>query len=375
MGPFAGVEVELGKAGFVVDLDSSFVFDGPLDVVHVNVVAEDLLSVFVGGFNGSAGEADEGGVGQGIAQVLGKAVGHAGFCSSGVLVGGGDDTGFEAVLGAVGFVGDEDDVAAIAQRFILAAPVVGGEFLDGGEDDATGGHLELGFEIGAVFGLLGCLPQQVLAVGEGGEELVVEVVAISEHHQGGVGHLGMLDDFSGVEGHREAFTGALGVPDDPGAAISFGSGGPQGSCDGFVDGVVLVVASQLFDDGFAIALEDGEIADQVEGAIGLKDAFEQDFEFVGGAGGIGATGLSSLGLTAGVEGNDVVGGGIAPGHEAGAIGSEGADAGAEAIGDDQGGVGGEEAGNVAFVGLELVKGSFDVGVFIGGVFEFDDGDG
>jgi hypothetical protein len=36
---------------------------------------------------------------------------------------------------------------------------------------------------------------------------------------------------------------------------------------------------------------------------------------------------------------------------------------------------GEEAGNVVFVGLELVKGFFDVGVFVGGVFEFDDGDG
>jgi hypothetical protein len=28
-----------------------------------------------------------------------------------------------------------------------------------------------------------------------------------------------------------------------------------------------------------------------------------------------------------------------------------------------------------FVGLELVEGLVDVGVFVGGVFEFDDGDG
>ena len=261
VGLFVGVEVELGEAGFVVDLDGGFVFDSALDVVHVNVVAKDLLGVFVGGFDGGAGEADEGGIGQGIAQVFGETIGHAGFFGSGVWVGGGDNAGFEAVLGAVGFVSDEDDVAAIAQHCVLAAPVVGGEFLDGGEDDAAGGYLELGFEVGAIFSLLGRLPQQVLAAGEGGEELVVEVVAIGEHHQGGVGHLGMLDDFAGVEGHGKAFAGALGMPDDPGAAIAFGSGGAEGRFDGFVDGVVLVVACQLFDDGFAIALEDGEVTD------------------------------------------------------------------------------------------------------------------
>jgi hypothetical protein len=110
----------------------------------------------------------------------------------------------------VGFIGDEDDVAAIAQHCVLTAPVIGGKFLNGGEDDTAGSDLELGFEVGAIVGLLGCLPQQVLAAGEGGKELVVEVVAIGEHHQGGVGHLGMLDDFSGIEGHGKAFAGALG---------------------------------------------------------------------------------------------------------------------------------------------------------------------
>lgn len=75
--------------------------------------------------------------------------------------------------------------------------------------------------------------------------------------------------------------------------------------------------------------------------------------------------------------DDVVGfgGGIAPGHEAVASGGEGADLGVEAIGDDQPLVVGEEAGDVVFVGLELVEGLVDVGVFVCGVFEFDDGDG
>jgi hypothetical protein len=78
--------------------------------------------------------------------------------------------------------------------------------------------------------------------------------------------------------------------------------------NGFVDGVVLVVACHLFGDSFAVALEHGEVAHQIEGAIWLKHPFDQHLELVGGAGGIGAPGFGGLGLTAGVEGNDVVGG-------------------------------------------------------------------
>ena len=63
VGPLVGVEVDFGQAGFVVDLDGGPVFNGALDVVDVDVVAKDLLSVFVGGFDGGAGKADEGGVG------------------------------------------------------------------------------------------------------------------------------------------------------------------------------------------------------------------------------------------------------------------------------------------------------------------------
>ena len=77
------------------------------------------------------------------------------------------------------------------------------------------------------------------------------------------------------------------------------------------------------------------------------------------------------------ERDEVVGGagGIAPGHEAAAVGGEGADLGVDAIGDDEPLVVGEEAGDVFFVGLELVVGAVDIGVFGGGVFEFEDGDG
>ena len=155
MGALVGVQVDFGEAGFVVDFNGGSVFHGPLDVVDVDVVAEDLLGVFVGGFDGGAGKANEGGVGQGISQVFGEAVGGVGPLLAGFFVSGFDHAGFEAVLGAVGLIGNEDDVAALGEGFVLAAPFVGGELLDSGEDDAAGGHLQLGLEVGPVCRLLG----------------------------------------------------------------------------------------------------------------------------------------------------------------------------------------------------------------------------
>ena len=128
----------------------------------------------------------------------------------------------------------------------------------------------------------------------------------------------------------------------------------------------------------------------------MEDAVEEGFEGGGWGGfetrpyggGVGAACVCGDGLSARGEGDCtgrcrdrfqtcpyLIGGGIAPGHEAVASGGEGADLGVEAIGDDEALVVGEEAGDVVFVGLELVEGLVDVGVFVCGVFEFDDGDG
>ena len=112
------VPLQLGDAAFVVDGDGGSVLDRLLDVVDADVVAEDGAGVGVGLFDGRAGEADEGGVGQGVAHVAREAVD-------------------EIVLGAVGFVGDDDDVAARAELGHLGALGFGEEFLDGGEDGSV----------------------------------------------------------------------------------------------------------------------------------------------------------------------------------------------------------------------------------------------
>ena len=79
---------------------------------------------------------------------------------------------------------------------------------------------ELAAQVGAALRLHGGLAQEVLAAGEGAEELVVEVVAVGEDDDGRVLHRRLADDGAGVEGHRQALAGALGVPDDADAAVA-----------------------------------------------------------------------------------------------------------------------------------------------------------
>lgn len=101
------------------------------------------------------------------------------------------------------------------------------------------------------------------------------------------------------------------------------------------------LARHFFCEGFAVALEDGEVADQVEVAVGVEDALEEGFEGIcwGGfetrpcGGWVGAACVCGDGLGAAGEGDDVVSlsGGITPGHEAVASGGEGADLGVDTI--------------------------------------------
>ena len=60
-----------------------------------------------------------------------------------------------------------------------------------------------------------------------------------------------------------------------------------------------------------------------------------------------------------------------PFHKAGIIAGDGSGFGKPAIADDEKGVGGEQGGDDLLVGLQLVECRLHIGVFIGGVFEFD----
>ena len=252
------VEVEFGEAALVINWDGGLVIDGILDIIDADIIAEDAAGVFVGLGDRGASEADERGMGQGVAQVFGVAVD--------VASGFGVEFGLESVLAAVGFVGDDDNVGPIAQNWVTGFVGEEGEFLDGGEDDAAGlafgEFLAEGF---AAVGLFRGLFEQGLGAAKLLVELAVEVVAIGDDDEGGVVHGGLLEQFSGVAAHGDAFAGALGVPEDAcfagagddffaiggtgfvGFAVGrFGSGN-LGDADGFTDTVELVVSGDFFD--------------------------------------------------------------------------------------------------------------------------------
>ena len=161
LGRSVSVKLELGEAAFVVDRHRGAVLHGALDVVDADVVAEDRARVGVGELDRRAGEADERGVRQGVAHVPGEAVD-------------------EVVLAAVRLVGDDDDVAAVGERRVPVALLLGEELLDRGEDHAARSDRQELAQVRAGLGLHRRLAQQILAARERAEELVVQVVAIGE---------------------------------------------------------------------------------------------------------------------------------------------------------------------------------------------------
>ena len=79
----------------------------------------------------------------------------------------------------MGFVGDNDDVAAVAEDRVLRLVFVEGEFLDGRKNDAAGlARGEFGAKFLAAVGLLGGLFEEFLGAVEGFVELAVEIVAV-----------------------------------------------------------------------------------------------------------------------------------------------------------------------------------------------------
>ena len=109
------------------------------------------------------------------------------------------------------------------------APLLWKELLDGGEDHASRLHRQLSAQIGAVLRLCRWLAQDVLAAGEGAEELVVQVVTVGEDDYGRVFHGLLAHDGPGVEGHGQALAGALRVPYHPDAPVAwFPAGLPSG---------------------------------------------------------------------------------------------------------------------------------------------------
>jgi hypothetical protein len=125
----------------------------------------------------------------------------------------------QVVLAAVGLVGDDDDVAAVAQSGHLLA-LVGQELLDGGEHHVAACHCQQLAHVFAVRSLHRRLSKDVVATLKLTEKLIVQVVAVGQHHQRGVLHGRVPHHPRGVEKHRETLAAALRMPDHARATVA-----------------------------------------------------------------------------------------------------------------------------------------------------------
>ena len=107
-------QLQFGNAVLVKEGNGRPVLDGLAEVVDADVIAEDFLRLLLPGHQWRAGEADEGGFGQGISHVEGQRV----------------------VLAAVGLVGHHDDVGPVRQLRVPLA-LLRSEFLDQREDESV----------------------------------------------------------------------------------------------------------------------------------------------------------------------------------------------------------------------------------------------
>ena len=169
---------------------------------------------------------------------------------------------------------DNDHVAARGERLRNLS-----ELLQGREDHAARCPAQDLLQIVAALGLHRRLPDQIAAHREGREELVVEIVPVGQHHQRWVGHRRMFDQLPGIERHQQAFTGALGVPDDAHPLIALRRGRSHRAVDRVSHRVELVVArDDLGQPGTGFA-EDREVTEQIEQAAMLEHALNQCRKF------------------------------------------------------------------------------------------------
>ena len=176
-----------------------------------------------------AGEGDEGGVGQRMAQVLGVADLVAGGRLSHhqglriVRTRGGYDSRlksfqlrFKAVLRAMRFISDYHDVVPVGKHREVVFILAGHELLDGGEDDAARRPVrEFGAQVLPGVGLHRLFAQQILRQRKDAKQLAVEVIAVGDDDNRRILHRRFLHHPRREAGHGDALAAALCMPDHP----------------------------------------------------------------------------------------------------------------------------------------------------------------
>ncbi len=339
-----GGQVDRDEPALVVDAHGRAVVDGPGQVVDVDVVAEHVAGVAVGLRDRGAGEGDEGGVGQRVAQVPGVPV--------------------EAVVvAAVGLVDDDDDVAAVRQQRVAAPGVAllpgAPELLQRGEDDPAGTAVgEFGAQLLTGEHLDRILGQQV-AAGERFVELVVQVGPVGDDDDGRVAEARVGGDLVRVEFHLHRLAGTLRVPDHAGLAVA--AGRLDRLADGLLDREVLVRLGDSFNRS-APGLGEGDVAgEQVEEPARREQAVQREVD--------GEVRVAPRRLRHRLA--TIV---HIPWGEVLVRGERGAVPGGDTVGDDADDVGPEGKRQLLDVGADLAVRALQVGVRVAGLLKLDQPD-
>ena len=110
-------------------------------------------------------------------------------------------------------VSDDHDIGSRRKHRMRVALLFGEKLLDVSDDHTARFDRELAAQIGPAVRLHWRLAQQVLAARKGAEELVIQVIAVGQHDDGGVFHGLLADDAPGIEDHSQTFARPLGMPD------------------------------------------------------------------------------------------------------------------------------------------------------------------
>ena len=280
------------------------------------------------------------------------------------------------ILTAVRLVSDHHDVAPVGQEGMPVSLLFGEELLDGGEHHSTRCDRKPGAQVGPALGLNRRLPQQVPATGESTEELIVKIVAVGQHDDGGVFHRRFANDPPGIEGHGQALARALSVPDHADTPVSriasrltaglvasgflaenrgpLQFGRPQSLSNGRANGVELMIPRHLLDQRpAAVIFEHDEVANQRQEPVRVAHTRKHDLQ------------LGQVRLSQNLSRNR------APGLEPLPACSERPDSGLDSVRNDQRCVEGKQRGDFRFVGLELLPSRPHGGILVRRVLEFD----
>ncbi|CCZ48043.1 putative uncharacterized protein [Bacteroides sp. CAG:661] len=260
------VQIQIDHTRFVIDRASSPVGHCLGHVVHVDVVAKHFDRIPVFRRDGRSCKANVRGVGQAVMDDSCRshhAFGH--FFT--LLVSGHAYLLFETILPPMGFVGHHHDI--LSERQWLGRLL---ELLHGGEDDAVGlASCQQCFQVVAALCLNRHLPQEILTLGKLCVQLVVEVVAVGNHHDGGLRKLVLQQ--MGIKHHRKRFSAALRVPEDANlAVILYCCFRPL---DGLLHSKILMVGRQYLGCPRFVFREADKVADDVQQPSPLEDAFKE----------------------------------------------------------------------------------------------------